>query len=85
MWLDEHLIAPIAHRQVVLTLPKRLRAYFVHDRRRLGLLSRVATRTLRLRPGRDDAERAEVERVADRVEGPYAGVHRMSALEFLAR
>ena len=47
MWLDEHRLAPVAHRQVVLTLPKRLRAYFVHDRRRLGLLSRVAARTLR--------------------------------------
>ena len=35
------------HRQVVLTLPKRLRAYFIYDRRRLGLLSRMATRTLR--------------------------------------
>ncbi len=32
---------------MVLTLPKRLRAYFLHDRRRLGLLSRVAARTLR--------------------------------------
>ena len=32
---------------MVLTLPKRLRGYFVHDRRRLGLLSRVAVRTLR--------------------------------------
>ena len=47
VWLDAHLLAPAAHRQVVLTVPKRLRAYFVHDRRRLGLLSRVATRTLR--------------------------------------
>ena len=205
LWLDEHLLAPIAHRQVVLTLPTRLRAYFVHDRRRLGLLSRVATRTLRayvqatlgereavpgvivcvqtfgsvahrhphlhvrmtdgafrrdgtfvrlpepepavleeawrravlaefVRRGwleedeavgmlgwphsgfgayvgpriedregvlrvarysarapmaesrrRYDAARAEVERVSDRVDGPYAGVHRMTALEFLAR
>ena len=34
---------------------------------------------------RYDAERAEVELVADRVDGPYAGVHRMAALEFLAR
>ena len=33
---------------------------------------------------RYDAERAEVELVADRVDGPYAGVHRMAALEFLA-
>ena len=34
---------------------------------------------------RDDAARAEVERVSDRSDGPYAGVHRMTALEFLAR
>ena len=47
LWLDEHLLAPVPHRQVVLTLPKRLRAYFLHDRRRLELLSRVAARTLR--------------------------------------
>ena len=31
------------------------------------------------------AERAEVELVSDRSEGPYAGVHRMTALEFIAR
>ena len=37
----------VAHRQVVLTVPERLRAYLVHDRRRLGLLSRVAARSLR--------------------------------------
>jgi hypothetical protein len=205
LWLDEHLLAPVPHRQVVLTLPKRLRAYFMHDRRRLGLLSRLASRTLRayvqaaigereavpglivcvqtfgsvahlhphlhvlmtdgafrrdgtlvplpepdaavleeawrrsvlaefVRRGwleedaatgmlgwphsgfgaylgprigeregllrvarygarapvaesrlRYDAERAEVELVADRTDGPYAGVHRMTALEFLAR
>ena len=47
LWLDERLLAPVPHRQVVLTLPKRLRAYFLHDRRRLGLLSQVAARTLR--------------------------------------
>jgi hypothetical protein len=46
LWLDEHLLAPVAHRHVVLTIPKRLRAYFLYDRRRLGLLSRVASRTL---------------------------------------
>ena len=34
---------------------------------------------------RYDAERAEVELVADRTDGPYAGVHRMTALEFIAR
>ncbi|MFM9079159.1 MAG: transposase [Opitutaceae bacterium] len=46
LWLDEHLLAPVVHRHVVLTIPKRLRAYFLYDRRRLGLLSRVASRTL---------------------------------------
>ena len=207
LWLDEHLLARVPHRQVVLTIPKRLRPYLLYDRRRLGRLSRVAYRTLRdyLRaalgehdvvPGvlvcvqtfgslahahphlhvlvtdggfrrdgsfiaapahdaavleeawrravlrwfveqewleedaaqamlawphsgfgahvgariaaddragllrvarygarapvaesrlRYDAERAEVERVCDAREGPYAGVHRMTALEFLAR
>jgi len=34
---------------------------------------------------RYDAARAEVELVADRTEGPYAGVHQMAALEFVAR
>ena len=47
LWLDEQLLAPVAHRHVVLTIPKRLRAYFLHDRRRLGQLSRAAYRTLR--------------------------------------
>ncbi len=47
LWLEERLLAPVAHRQVVLTVPKRLRAYFLYDRRRLSLLSRVAYRTLR--------------------------------------
>ena len=46
LWLDEHLLAAVAHRHVVLTLPKRLRAHFLYDRRRLGQLSRVASRTL---------------------------------------
>ena len=47
LWLDECLLAPVAHRQAVLKLSKRLRAYFLHDRHQLGLLSRVAARTLR--------------------------------------
>ena len=34
---------------------------------------------------RYDAERAEVELVSDASEGPYAGVHRFAAVEFLAR
>ena len=32
-----------------------------------------------------DAERAEVELASDAVDGPYAGVHRMAAVEFVAR
>jgi tetratricopeptide (TPR) repeat protein len=47
LWLDEQLLARVPHRQVVLTLPKRLRAYFLHHRRRRGGLSRLAYRTLR--------------------------------------
>lgn len=46
LWLDAQLLAPVAHRHVVLTIPKRLRGYFLYDRRRLGLLSRVASRTV---------------------------------------
>jgi hypothetical protein len=46
LWLDEQLLAPVPHRHVVLTIPKRLRAYFLHDRRRLGLLSHTAHRAL---------------------------------------
>ena len=34
---------------------------------------------------RYDAGRAEVELVSDRSDGPYAGTHRFSALEFIAR
>jgi hypothetical protein len=47
LWLDEALLAAGPHRHVVLTIPKRLRAYFLYDRRRFGLLSQVAYRTLR--------------------------------------
>ena len=46
LWLAEQLLARVPYRQVVLTLPKRLRAYLMYDRRRLGRLSRVAYRTL---------------------------------------
>ena len=34
---------------------------------------------------RYDADRVEVELVSDRSDGPYAGIHRFSALEFIAR
>ena len=45
-WLDATLLAPVSHRQVVLTIPKRLRAYCLYRRRLLGEIARVAARTL---------------------------------------
>jgi hypothetical protein len=39
-------LADVPHRQVVLTVPKRLRPYFLYDRTLLGDLSRVAARTV---------------------------------------
>ncbi len=46
LWLDETLLAPVPHRQVVLTIPKRLRAYCLCRRALLGDLARVAARTV---------------------------------------
>ena len=46
LWLDQTLLAPVPHRQVVLTLPKRLRAYCLYRRPLLGDLARVAARTV---------------------------------------
>jgi hypothetical protein len=45
-WLDTTLFAPVPHRQVVLTLPKRLRAYCLFRRRLLGEIARVAAGTV---------------------------------------
>jgi hypothetical protein len=45
-WLDATLLAPMPHRQVVLTIPKRLRAYCLYRRRLLGEIARVAARTV---------------------------------------
>jgi hypothetical protein len=44
LWLDQTLLAPVPHRQVVLTLPKRLRACCLYRRSLLGDLARVAAR-----------------------------------------
>ena len=46
LWLDETLLAPVPHRQVVLSPPKRLRAYCRYRRASLGELARVAARTV---------------------------------------
>jgi hypothetical protein len=46
-WIEEEILDEVPHRQYVFTLPKRLRPWFLHERRLLGLLSRVAYETLR--------------------------------------
>ena len=45
-WLDTTLLAPVPHRQVVLTIPKRLSTYGLYRRRLLGEVARVAARTV---------------------------------------
>ena len=45
-WFDTTLLAPVPHRQVVLTIPKRLRAYCLYRRRLLGEIARVAACTV---------------------------------------
>ena len=45
-WLDTTLLAPVPHRQVVLTIPKRLRAYCLYRRRLLGEIAHAAARTV---------------------------------------
>jgi len=45
-WLDTALLAPVPHRQVVLTIPKRLRAYCLYRRRLLGEIARIAALTV---------------------------------------
>ena len=49
-WLNTTLLAPVPHRQVVLPIPRRLRAYCVY-RRLLGEIARVAARTVRAHRG----------------------------------
>jgi len=44
--LDTTLLAPVPHRQVVLTIPKRLRAYCLYHRPLLGEIASVAARTV---------------------------------------
>ncbi len=41
-WVSQDVCAPVAHRQFVFTIPKRLRIYFRFDRRLLGLLCQAA-------------------------------------------
>jgi hypothetical protein len=44
--LVEAVLLPVPHRQVVLTIPKRLRIYFRFDRRLLAELARAAARAI---------------------------------------
>jgi len=59
-WLHTTVLWPVAHRQIVLTIPKMLRAYFRYDRRLLGDLCRVAaeaiTRSFRVLLGKPSAK-----------------------------
>jgi len=45
-WMRERLLLDVPHRQVVFTVPKRLRLFFKYKRRLLGKLCRAALRAL---------------------------------------
>jgi len=45
-WMRERLLLDVPHRQVVFTVPKRLRLFFKYDRRLLGELCRAVLRAL---------------------------------------
>jgi hypothetical protein len=47
-WAEEELLEDIPHRQVVFTIPKRLRLFFRYDRKLLGELAACAWRALEL-------------------------------------
>jgi len=47
-WMRETLLWDVPHRQIVFTIPKRLRVFFKIDRRLLGSLCRCALRALNL-------------------------------------
>jgi hypothetical protein len=47
-WAEQELLEDVPHRQVVFTIPKRLRIFFRYDRKLLGELSACAWRALKL-------------------------------------
>ncbi|TNF75824.1 MAG: hypothetical protein EP299_05845 [Acidobacteria bacterium] len=47
-WAEQELLEDVPHRQVVFTIPKRLRIFFRYDRKLLGELAACAWRALRL-------------------------------------
>jgi hypothetical protein len=46
LWLEETLFPAVPQRQVVLTIPRRLRAWCLHRRKLLGDIARASLRTL---------------------------------------
>ncbi len=47
-WAERELLEDVPHRQVVFTIPKRLRVFFRYDRKLLGELAGCAWRSLKL-------------------------------------
>ena len=47
-WAEQELLEDVPHRQVVFTIPKRLRIFFRYDRKLLGDLANCAWRALKL-------------------------------------
>jgi hypothetical protein len=45
-WLCEEVLKKVGHRQWVFSIPKRLRKYFMHDRKLLAKLSKFAWNVL---------------------------------------
>jgi hypothetical protein len=46
-WLGEVLLENVPHRMITLTVPKRIRPFFLWDRKLLGLLARCAAETIK--------------------------------------
>ena len=45
-WVEEHVLAPVPHRQYVFTVPRLLRPIFARHREWLGELCRITARLL---------------------------------------
>ncbi len=59
-WLSGEVLAAVPHHQWVFTVPKRLRLFFLYDRRLLGALSRCPCSRRAWRPSKDWTGRAPV-------------------------
>jgi hypothetical protein len=46
-WLGSELLEDVPHRMITLTVPKRIRPFFLWDRKLLGLLARCAAETIK--------------------------------------